>query len=96
MPWVIDSFVASASPLSRMLAAMRVKSPFSQSARFGFIAFVPLRWVVATVIVASGLLAASTKNGARLTCEDGRLRAVLPRVESRRGGLPAVDTPHPS
>jgi hypothetical protein len=25
-----------ASPLSRMLSAMRVKSPFSQSALFGF------------------------------------------------------------
>ena len=27
--------VTSASPLSRMLSAMRVKSPFSQSALFG-------------------------------------------------------------
>ena len=33
-----DSNVAtSASPLSRMLSAMRVKSPFSQSALFGFV-----------------------------------------------------------
>ena len=29
--------LTSASPLSRMLAAMRVKSPFSHSALFGFI-----------------------------------------------------------
>ncbi len=36
-PSVIPSVWTSASPLSRMLAAMRVKSPFSQSALFGFI-----------------------------------------------------------
>ena len=33
----------SASPLSRMLSAMRVKSPFSQSALFGFIGILLLR-----------------------------------------------------
>ena len=33
--WIL-SRRTSASPLSRMLAAMRVKSPFSQSALFGF------------------------------------------------------------
>src|SRR5262249_16228946 len=35
-PLVIPSFATSASPLSRMLSAMRVKSPFSQRALFGF------------------------------------------------------------
>src|SRR5436190_8201040 len=35
-PFVIPSRCTSASPLSRMVAAMRVKSPFSQSALFGF------------------------------------------------------------
>ena len=34
-PSVIPNVVTSASPLSRMLSAMRVKSPFSQSALFG-------------------------------------------------------------
>jgi hypothetical protein len=38
MPLVMPSDRASASPLSRMVAAMRVKSPFSQSALFGLIA----------------------------------------------------------
>src|SRR5262245_30974999 len=37
-PFVTPSFATSASPLSRMAAAIRVKSPFSQSALFGFIA----------------------------------------------------------
>src|SRR5207249_3328191 len=36
-PFVIPSRCTSASPLSRMVKAMRVKSPFSQSALFGFI-----------------------------------------------------------
>src|SRR5262245_20835122 len=35
-PRVIPSDLTRASPLSRMLSAMRVKSPFSQSALFGF------------------------------------------------------------
>ena len=33
----MPSASTSASPLSRMVSAMRVKSPFSQSAWFGFI-----------------------------------------------------------
>ena len=37
MPLVIPRLSTSASPLSRMLPAMRVKSPFSHSALFGFI-----------------------------------------------------------
>ena len=41
MPCVMPSFWTSASPLSRMVAAMRVKSPFSQSALFGFIGSAP-------------------------------------------------------
>src|SRR4051812_17352266 len=40
-PLVMPSSLTSASPLSRMLAAIRVKSPFSQSALFGFIGPVP-------------------------------------------------------
>ena len=36
-PSVIPNVATSASPLSRMLSAMRVKSPFSHSALFGFI-----------------------------------------------------------
>ena len=35
----MPSFSTSASPLSRMLSAMRVKSPFSHSALFAFIGF---------------------------------------------------------
>src|SRR5437762_9675251 len=35
-PFVIPSRCTSASPLSRIVSAMRVKSPFSQSALFGF------------------------------------------------------------
>ena len=35
IPSVTASVATSASPLSRMLAAIRVKSPFSQSALFG-------------------------------------------------------------
>ena len=35
-PLVIPSPATRASPLSLMLSAMRVKSPFSQSALFGF------------------------------------------------------------
>src|SRR5437773_7753122 len=35
-PFVIPIRCTSASPLSRMVSAMRVKSPFSQSALFGF------------------------------------------------------------
>jgi hypothetical protein len=35
----MPSFSTSASPLSRMVCAMHVKSPFSHSALFGFIAF---------------------------------------------------------
>jgi hypothetical protein len=38
----IPSPVTSASPLSRILCAMRVKSPFSQSALFGFMGMIPL------------------------------------------------------
>ena len=38
-PLVMPRLFASASPLSFMLAAMRVKSPFSQSALFGFVWF---------------------------------------------------------
>ena len=34
-PLVIPSLCTSASPLSRMVSAIRVKSPFSQSALFG-------------------------------------------------------------
>jgi ubiquinone/menaquinone biosynthesis C-methylase UbiE len=34
-PSVIPNVMTSASPLSRMLSAMRVKSPFSQSSLFG-------------------------------------------------------------
>jgi len=37
-PFVIPSVLTRASPLSLIDAAMRVKSPFSQSALFGFIA----------------------------------------------------------
>ena len=36
-PLVMPSRLTNSSPLSRMLAAMRVKSPFSHSALFGFI-----------------------------------------------------------
>lgn len=36
-PFVIPRLLTKASPLSRMLAEMRVKSPFSHSALFGFI-----------------------------------------------------------
>ena len=36
-PSVMSNVATSASPLSRMLSAMRVKSPFSQSALFGFV-----------------------------------------------------------
>ena len=36
IPLVIPRSLTKDSPLSRMLAAMRVKSPFSQSALFGF------------------------------------------------------------
>jgi hypothetical protein len=36
-PLVMPIFATSASPLSRLLSAMRVKSPFSQRALFGFI-----------------------------------------------------------
>src|SRR5215472_4956375 len=36
VPFVMPSFCTSASPLSRIVSAMRVKSPFSQSALFGF------------------------------------------------------------
>jgi len=36
------SLLTSASPLSLILSAMRVKSPFSQSALFGFIGAFPL------------------------------------------------------
>ena len=37
MPGVTPRSATSASPLERMLSAMRVKSPFSHSALFGFI-----------------------------------------------------------
>src|SRR4029079_3709133 len=37
MPFLTPSLSTSASPLCRMLAAMRVKSPFSQSALFGLV-----------------------------------------------------------
>ena len=40
MPGVTPISLTSASPLSRMLAAMRVKSPFSHNALFAFIATV--------------------------------------------------------
>src|SRR5437588_6529435 len=40
-PLVIPKSLTSASPLSRMLAAMRVKSPFSHSALLGFIGSLP-------------------------------------------------------
>jgi hypothetical protein len=36
-PSVSPRLSTSASPLSRIVAAMRVKSPFSQSALFGFV-----------------------------------------------------------
>ena len=39
--FVIPSLFTSASPLSLMLSATRVKSPFSQSALFGFIGVTP-------------------------------------------------------
>jgi hypothetical protein len=41
LPFFTRFYVAS--PLSRMVAAMRVKSPFSQSALFGFMEE-HLRW----------------------------------------------------
>lgn len=41
-PFVIPSLLTRTSPLSLMLAAIRVKSPFSQSAWFGFIGSLPL------------------------------------------------------
>src|SRR5438874_12821263 len=44
MPLVTPSVPTSASPLSRMLSSMRVKSPFSHSAWFGF------TWVASVVI----------------------------------------------
>ena len=37
--FVIPRLRARASPLPRMVSAMRVKSPFSQSALFGFMKF---------------------------------------------------------
>jgi len=37
MPGVMPSAATSASPLSRIVSAMRVKSPFSHNALFGFI-----------------------------------------------------------
>ena len=40
-PGVTPSAATSASPLSRMVAAMRVKSPFSHKALFGFMKVVP-------------------------------------------------------
>src|SRR5262249_331606 len=40
-PLVIPSPLTSASPLSLILSAIRVKSPFSQSALFGFIGSLP-------------------------------------------------------
>ncbi len=43
-PLVIASSLTSASPLSRMLSAMRVKSPFSQSALFGFMGSLRFVW----------------------------------------------------
>ena len=36
-PSAIPNVMTSASPLSRMLSAIRVKSPFSQSALFGLV-----------------------------------------------------------
>src|SRR5262249_50834634 len=42
-PFVIPRLLTSASPLSLILSAMRVKSPFSQSALFGFIRTLLLR-----------------------------------------------------
>src|SRR5262245_36558778 len=41
--WPTPMLSTSDSPLSRMLAAIRVKSPFSQSALFGFILLLPGR-----------------------------------------------------
>src|SRR6516164_9574902 len=41
-PLVIPSPLTSASPLSLILSAIRVKSPFSHSALFGFIGSLPL------------------------------------------------------
>src|SRR5262245_15198862 len=49
-PFVIPSVATSASPLSRMLSAMRVKSPFSQRALFGFIGALLVRWFVGAQI----------------------------------------------
>ena len=37
----MPNFPTSASPLSRMLSAMRVKSPFSHNALFAFIGLFP-------------------------------------------------------
>ena len=42
-PLVIPRSLTSASPLSLILSAMRVKSPFSQSALFGFIGVLPMQ-----------------------------------------------------
>jgi hypothetical protein len=36
----MDNFSTSALPLSRIVSAIRVKSPFSHNALFGFIAFI--------------------------------------------------------
>src|SRR5262245_57874850 len=41
IPFVMPRAFTSASPLSRMLSAMRVKSPFSHRAWFGFMLLVP-------------------------------------------------------
>src|SRR5262249_39421322 len=41
-PLVMPRLLTSASPLSRMQAAMRVKSPFSHNALFGFMASLPV------------------------------------------------------
>src|ERR1700683_2906946 len=46
-PLVIASSLTNASPLSLMHAAIRVKSPFSQSALFGFTDSPPVRFRLA-------------------------------------------------
>ena len=57
MPLVMPSPATSASPLSRMVAAMRAKSPFSHSALFGFIAFRPSLCLYANCLAGLSIIA---------------------------------------
>src|SRR5215475_3417444 len=49
-PLLMLSLPMSASPLSRMVAAMRVKSPFSHSAWFGFISRSLSFWLACSTV----------------------------------------------